>query len=133
MKLYQFILLGLIIGLISCEKENSKPIDYRNSVIGEYAGIRIDTYWINATVGYGHDTTAIIINLSKSDLDSIIDISFNPTYSDEDFSFKYVDGQFISTTYYHPPILTLVNDSLYFKHQGGLGPIWTECFTKKSD
>ena len=117
--------------MISCEKDDSRTFDYRDSVTGEYKGIRVDTYWKNTYVGYGHDTSSVIINLSKSDLDSIIEISFKPTYVNEKFSFTYIDGTFISTTYYHPPTLTLMNDSLYFKHQAGLGPIWTECFATK--
>jgi hypothetical protein len=72
-----------------------------------------------------------MISLTKSESDSVIDISFNPIYSNENFAFKYVDGKFIATTYYHPPVLKLTNDSLYFRHQAGLGPNWTECFVKK--
>jgi hypothetical protein len=131
LKTLLLLLLGIFFGLISCDKDNSEPRDYRDIVIGDYSGIRVNTYWIDTIVGFGHDTSTIILTLAKSNVDSIIDISFNPDYSNEEFSFKLYDGQFVSTTYYHPPILKLTNDSLYFKHQAGLGPIWTECFTKK--
>lgn len=131
MRLLLFVVSGLIIGLISCNKDNSIITDYRDIVTGDYNGIRVNTYWIDTITGFGHDTSHITLTLEKSELDSIIDISFNPDYPNEDFSFKLVDGEFVSTTYYHPPILKLTDDSLYYRHQAGLGPIWTECFTKK--
>lgn len=131
MKIQLILVLGLFIGLISCDKDTLETKDYRDIVIGDYNGIRVNTYWIDTIVGFGYDTSNIILTLTKSEMDSIIDLSFNPDYSIEDFSFKFENGQFISTAYYHPPILKLTNDNLYFKHQAGLGPIWTECFTKK--
>ena len=129
MKTNLILTFGLFLGIISCKKEIDT--DYRDVVIGNYSGIRVDTRWIDFVIGYGHDTTNVVLSLTKSELDSVIDIGFNPPYSYENFSFKYLKGQFISTTYYHPPKLKLKNDSLYFRHQGGLGPIWTECFCRK--
>lgn len=124
--------LGLLLGLISCDKEKTEIKDYREEITGDYFGIRVDTYWIDTIVGYGHDTSEVSITLTSSDQeDSIVNIAFNPSYSNEDFSFKYNDGKLISTSGYHPPTLSLENDSLYFKHQAGLGPIWTECFAEK--
>jgi hypothetical protein len=140
MRINLIILFGLFIGLISCKKDNPETKDYpknvkdyREKVIGEYTGIRVDTYWIDTIVGYGHDTTNVTLILKISQLDSIVDIDFIPPYSVEEFSFKYINEQFISTSNYHPPTLILANDSLYFKHQPGLGPIWTEMFTKKTN
>lgn len=118
-------------GLISCGKEEIGTEDYREKITGDYVGIRVNTYWIDINVGYGHDTSDVAITLTASELDSIVDISFIPSYSTEEFSFKYSDGQFFSTSDYHPPSLTVIEDSLYFKHQAGLGPIWTEFFAKK--
>jgi hypothetical protein len=92
----------------------------------------VNTSWINTNLGFGHDTSDIILTLFKSEIDSILDLSFNPEYSNGEFSFKFKDGQFISTTNYHPPILKLTNSRLYFKHQPGLGPFWIECFTNKT-
>ena len=124
------IIVAIGLGLFSCEKEiNSEKIDYRNEIVGNYIGIRVNTSWIN-TVGWDRDTSDIVVTLSKSRSDSIIDISFDPDYwSSTQFSFKYKDGQFKATTYYHAPTLSLSNDSLYFFHQPGLGPIWMQCFT----
>ena len=133
MRINLVILLGLFIGLISCKKDNPKTRVYPQEVVGDYIGIRVNTYWIDTIVGYGHDTTDVASILTISQLDSIVDIDFNPSYSNENFSFKYTNEQFISTSNYHPPTLTLANDSLYFKHQAGLGPNWTECFTKKNE
>ena len=133
MRFKHIIVFGLfiLIGLISCEKESTKTIDYIDPVIGEYDGIEIFTLWQGAIVGYSHDTTAVIINISKSSLDSIINISFNPMYGNQNFSFKCTDGQFISTLIFHRPILNLTNDSLYFKHHPAEGPQWTEFIAKK--
>jgi len=127
----RLFLLGLLIGLISCDKEKTEIKDYREEITGDYIGIRVDTYWIDTIVGFGHDSSDVTITLTSSEQDSIIDIAFNPLYSNEIFSFKYVDNQLISTTVYHPPTLSLNRDSLYFKHQAGLGPVWTECFAEK--
>ena len=126
------ILLGLFIGSTSCKKDNLETNDYLEEVVGDYMGFIVNTYWIDTIVGYGHDTMDVTLILTIAEPDSTVDIEFKPLYSSEDFSFKYVNEQFISTSEYHPPSLTLVNDSLYFKHKAGLGPIWTECFTKKT-
>ena len=117
MKIPLILCFGILTGLISCQKDPPGSTDYRDDITGEYEGIRVDTYWVDTVVGFGHDTSGVLIDLTKSDSDSIIDISFNPPYSSEDFSFTYTDGQFIPTTGYHPPVLTLKNDSLYFMHQ----------------
>jgi hypothetical protein len=127
----RFLVLGLLFGIISCNKDNSLK-DYRDIVTGDYNGKKVRTYWIDTIVGFGHDTSNITLTLSKSNVDSIVNLSFDPAEnSNNDFTFKLVDGEFVSTTFYHPPILKMSNDSLYFKHQAGLGPYWTECFTKK--
>ncbi|HOG19380.1 MAG TPA: hypothetical protein PKW37_02935 [Salinivirgaceae bacterium] len=127
----KLLLIGLLLGLISCGKENPKIEDYREKIAGDYVGIQVDTRWINTTVGYTHDTSDVTITLTLSKQDSIVDIAFNPPYY-YNFSFKYTGDRLISTTDFHPPTLNLKNDSLYFKHQAGLGPIWMECFCKKN-
>jgi hypothetical protein len=133
LKIFLTTFAAIILGFSSCEKNNnSEPADYRDPITGTYSGIEVITYWVDSNIGFGRDTSEILITLSKSELDSIIDISFDPSYTNDDFSFKYNDGEFKSTTYYHPPTLTLTDDSLYFWHQPGLGPVWMECFTKKS-
>jgi len=127
----KLFLLGFFLVLISCDKEKTEIKDYREEITGDYIGIRVDIYWIDTIVGYGHDTSDVIITLKLSEKDSIVDIAFDPSYSNENFSFKYFNNQLISTSDYHPPILSLNNDSLYFKHQAGLGQIRTECFAEK--
>lgn len=126
MKTKVVLLIGFLIGLCSCEKENSKIKDYRDEVIGEYKGKCVKTYWIDTLVAYGHDTTDVILNLSKSDSDSIVDLDYS-----SGFSFTYKDGEFISDILYMPAILTLQNDDLYFKHQPGKAPVWYECYAKR--
>lgn len=131
MKIHVILGLGLFIGLFSCDKDTAEITDYRDIVTGDFNGIRVNTYWIDTVVGMGYDTSSIILTLTKSELDSIIELSFNPEYSTENFFFEFKDEEFTSTTNYHPPTLKLTNDSLYFWHMPGLGPYWTRCFTKK--
>jgi len=133
MKVFLILLIGLTILFYSCKKDNVIK-DYKESVIGTYSGIEVTTYWIDTIVGYGHVTSNVILTLTltMSGLDSVIDLRFNPAYSNGAFSFKFKNGLFSPTTYSHPPILELSKDSLYFRHQPGLGPYWTECFTKKN-
>lgn len=119
--------------LSACKKEDTNSYDYRDVVIGDFNGIKVHSYWKDTVVGYGHDTTSIQVSLAKSESDSVIDIRFDPGYSSGSFSFKYIGGEFYSTTNYHPPVLELTNDSLYYYHKAGLGPSWTECFCLKSE
>ncbi len=124
-------LFVVLLGLISCKKEFIETSDYREKITGKYIGIRIDTYWVDTIVGYGRDTSNVTITVTPAEQDSIVDITFTPPYSNENFSFKYVNNKLISTSDYHPPALKINNDSLYFRHQPGLGPYWIECFCKK--
>lgn len=127
----KLFLLLLLIDTISCEKKKNKTKDYREEITDNYIGIRVDTHCIDTIVGYEHDTSEITISMTPSELDSIVDVAFIPSYSTEDFSFIYLDGQFVSTSDFHPPSLSFIDNSIYFKHQAGLAPIWIECFAKK--
>lgn len=131
MKTQLTIVLALFIGLMSCTKDKSP--DYRDIVTGNYSGIRVNSYWhmIDTVAVFEQDTTTIILTLTKSEIDSVIDLSFNPYYSNQEYSFKFKDGQLTSLDNYHAPTIKLINDSLYFNHQPGLGPYWVACFTKK--
>lgn len=129
----KIFLLGVLLSLFSCEKSKTEIIDYREEITGNYEGIEVTTYWVDTVVGYGHDTSNVEVALTASKLDSIVDIHFNPSYSNLDFSFIYKDGELISTTSYHAPTLIINNGSLYFKHQPGLGPVWTEIFAQKQN
>lgn len=133
MKTQLTIILALFIGLMSCTKD--KAPDYRDIVTGDYAGIRVNSYWhmIDTVAVFEQDTTNIILTLTKSEIDSVINLSFSPYYSNQEYSFKFKDGQLTSLNYNHAPTIKLINDSLYFNHQPGLGPYWVACFTKKQN
>jgi len=132
MKIHLIVILGIFVGCMSCKRDDGTTApDCRNAVVGDYSGIRVSTSWNDADFKYDHDTTFVLITLSKSAVDSIIDITFTPPLTNEDYSFIYRSGQFVCTTNYHAPQLTVTNDSLYCKYQGGLAPIWDEFFAKK--
>jgi hypothetical protein len=132
MKKLIFTSLILTLVLISCKK----PVvidDYRNEVIGEYEGFKVSTYYVNPTVGYASDTLpeTYIISITKSTMDSIVEAHFNPSYYFQEYSFKFLDGKFFPTTTYHPPVLKIIGDSLYYKHAAGNGPNHVEFFAHK--
>ena len=70
------IILLLAIGFSNCKKEesNSSSIsnnsDYRNPIIGIYKGIRVNTSWNGSY--YEKDSSDITINITKSNIDSLI-------------------------------------------------------------
>ena len=128
-------LIGLSLVFISCDKEEEDiellGDDHREEITGNYTGIRVPSIWKDTIIGYEKDTTKMEIFVAVSDLDSIVDLEFNPSNGSDDFSFRYMDGELISTAYYHPPVATVNTDSLYIKHQPTLGPNYYEFFTKK--
>ncbi|NLF41583.1 MAG: hypothetical protein GX587_02700 [Bacteroidales bacterium] len=130
MKARIFLLLGMVFLFASCEEESNDLTDYRDDVVGSYFGISVYTCWQDTIVGYSHDTTDVIVNIAKEEEDSLIRLSFYQSTSSS-FSFKYINGNCISCITFHAPVLKIQNDSLYFKHQPGLGPYWDECFAKK--
>lgn len=119
------------IDILSCTKDEL-IIDPGSEVIGSYKGIKVETIWQDTIVGYRQDTVNIMMVLSISELDSIVDLRFSPSFTSTQFSFEYTYGQFISTAYYHPPKMEFRQDTLYFWYKKGLGPGWIECFTLKS-
>ncbi len=130
------IILLLAIGFSNCKKEesNSSSIsnnsDYRNPIIGIYKGIRVNTSWNGSY--YEKDSSDITINITKSNIDSLINLNFNPTTTSSS-TFKYLNNNtFVCTSNYHPPTLKISNDSLFYHHQEGLGPIWYDCYAKKN-
>lgn len=133
MKSFLTILLFLFIVIFSCTKNTSSntinTFDERDDVIGLYTGIKVETRWQDTVIGYSKDTSNISLMLTKSNsLDSIINVSFS---DGNNYNYKYNAGNFIYQTNYHAPTLTKYIDSLYFYHQPGLGPIWTECFVSR--
>ncbi len=127
------VILLLISVLFACKKDKVQntviPLDYREAVIGEYVGIRINTQWTGSAFSY--DTTQISMFLTKSASDSIIDLAFNPVISNLAYSFLYSGGTFTCTNSFHAPSMTLSHDTLFFHVQPGLGPYWDDCITKK--
>lgn len=130
MKAKIFLLLGMAFLFASCEEESNDLTDCRDDIVGTYFGINVYTCWQDTIVGYRHDTTDVIVKVVKEEEDSLIRVSFNQT-TNAFFSFKYRNGNCISCTTVHAPVLEIKNDSLYFKHQPGLGSYWDECFTKR--
>jgi hypothetical protein len=118
---------------ISCRKDDAViiPYDYRDAVVGIYDGIKIHTAWKDTVVGFNHDTTSVSIRLKKS-YDSIVELSFGPTYENVYSSFKYEDGNFSPVMIGHAPSLQIIQDSLIMHHQQGLGPVWDDFFCKKN-
>ncbi len=121
-------ILLLMIIITTCEKS---AVDERDKVIGKYSGILVNNYWVDTTLGFAHDTYPVILVLSKSNLDSVVNLNFNEINVSNTHLFNYSGGIFKSLQTYHPPQLVLKQDSLYFFYKEGLGPYWKECFTKK--
>lgn len=132
MKFKLALFLSIAACLHACNKEDEpEKTDYRETVTGKYSGIKVNTAMSMSGDGYTRDTSEVEISLCSSSQDSIIDVFFRPSYSIEQFSFKYSGETFLSTINYHPPTLVLHGDSLYFMHKPSLAPVWIECFTKK--
>lgn len=132
MKKIIFILLTSVIVIYSCKKDEEPETDYRDAITGNYSGIRVITSPSDSGIGLDHDTSAVVLNISRSETDSMIGLVFAGD-SNGTYTFKYSGGAFTSTASYHPPTLTLTNDSLFFSHQPGLGPYWINCYTKKAN
>jgi len=124
--------------LVACDSDlptpkpvPSTPLDPRDSVIGDYVGIRVTRFWVDTIVGFQYDTSSAAVQLKKSSSDSLVDVFFTPIYINTDYSFLFTNGEFIATTNYHAPTLSIVGDSLFYSHQPGLGPFWIEFFARK--
>jgi hypothetical protein len=129
MKTHVILLLILLLGFISCKKEDEDSIDYRDIIVGEYIGIRIDCQLSDEGGHISRDTSDLQINLTKSESDSLIKIAFTP--GNLSYKFKYSDGKFRSIMDYRPPTLIIEGDSLSFHYQSGIGPVWMDCNAKK--
>jgi len=129
------ILLILVLAAVGgCKKDPTKtppPIPYFQQIMGDYGGIRVNTHWVDTLVGYAHDSSAIVVSLVDEGHDSVVSLVFNPPYAGGQFSFSYSQGMLSPLSHYHPAVLSISNNSLYFWHQPGLGPYWTECFAFK--
>lgn len=129
-----FFLLTSVVVINSCKKDEEPELvaDYRDAITGNYSGIKVITSPADSGIGFDYDTTAVVLNISRSETDSLIGLVFAGESSGT-YTFKYSGGLFTSTASYHPPTLSLVNDSLFFSHQPGLGPYWINCYTKKTN
>jgi len=131
MKTNVLLLFALCLGFMSFKKSKKEPKDHRKEILGDYSGFTVKTFWIDSIVDYGHDTFDVTLTIVPLEQDSLVAVTFDPPYSKTGFSFTYADSLFTSTSIYHPPMLKFNNDTLYFMHQPGFAPFWTECFTKK--
>ncbi len=130
-KTFLAIILLLVASItFSCKQDDSHS-DYRNAIAGDYSGIRVSISWVDTIIGYHYDTSAIVLTLQRSGIDSLVSLSTSPPISGEVFSYKYHDGALLPQGGYHPPMLQLSSDSLYVHYQPALGPYWIKCFTKK--
>ncbi len=128
-----FFLLTL---LISCKKDpaivSPTPLpeviqtDERDAVKGTYTGIKIETSFNLNTFTFDKDTTTVIMTLTKSSTDSIIDVAF----ADKIYAFKYHNLIFKGMIS-QPPTLKKSGDSLYYKYQPALSLSSTDCKVKK--
>jgi hypothetical protein len=109
---------------------DSSGTDYRDAVVGDYAGIFIFKRWLDDSLTWAYDTSSTILTISKSDNDSLIELTGNPQIIQES-TFKYENNYFISQATYHAPELWLKNDSLFFYWKPVLGPFFYLAFTKK--
>lgn len=121
MERLQIITISLILILISCGKE-----DRIKDFTGDYSGIKVLNSW-SQTTGFTKDSSNVVLSLNKI-VGSKVKLSFNNL----NYTFKYKNGSFSSTEDGHAPTLEIINDSLYFRYQAGLGPIYTQCFAKKN-
>ncbi len=131
---FPVIALLLLSLLFACEKDSSttdRPVDPRDSIIGIYEGFRVASYWSNESSKFEIDTLDIVIQVSKSDTDSMVVAGIMPKKETEGYIFKYSNGMLYANGYLHPPTLRIVNDSLYFYFKPGLAPRWTEWFATK--
>lgn len=106
--------------------------DERDNVIGTYSGICTNNYWVDTVVGFKHDTSIVKLFLTKSALDSLVNLNFNEINLSTAIMFYYSKGKFKSVQDYHPPQLTFEQDSLYYFYKQGLGPYWQECFARRN-
>ena len=131
---FPVIVLLLLSLLFACEKDSSttdRPVDPRDSIIGIYEGFRVASYWSNESSKFEIDTLDIVIQVSKSDTDSIVVAGILPLNENDTYLFKYCNGMLYANEYMHPPTLRIVNDRLYFYFKPGLGPSWTEWFATR--
>lgn len=126
-------LILLLVVISACSKDPKVPpiTPYFQHIMGDYGGIRVNTHWVDTVVGYAHDTSAIVVSLIDEGHDSVVSLAFSPPYGSELFTFTFSQGVLSPLSHYHPAVLSISNDSLYFRHQPGLGPYWTECFAFK--
>ena len=128
MKNQIIFLITLLFGLSSCEDFNDKV--YINTIVGDYEGFKERTWWDFQSEVWVHDTSDIIVTLSKGESDSVIEINFNTFNIVPPLTFKFQDSLFTCTDY-REASLKVINDSLSFFYRAGNAPIWTRCYAKK--
>ncbi|MCW3077608.1 MAG: hypothetical protein JWO32_2217 [Bacteroidetes bacterium] len=130
------IILFFSLAIWGCIKDPKIPAlknvaDYRDSITGNYKGIRIESSATGTTSVFTHDTSNIILSVSKSATDSLINVVFNPAFGVQPYTFKYHNNIFTPIVAYHAASLKKSSDSLFFHHQPALGPYWNDCNVKK--
>jgi hypothetical protein len=123
------LILIVLVGLFSCSKDTVAYYkrDERDSVTGNYSGIDIYSHWNQGYTKFVHDTTSIVLNLKRSDQDSIVLLYYGDCY----YAFKYHNYRFISILDYHPPSLKYRNDSIFVHDQPMLGPVYWDDACKR--
>lgn len=118
-KLHPTSLLLLVFGfiLISCEKESNH--DPRDIFAGKYAGIEIYTDMQQGIC----DTANAVVYLNKVDTDTSSILELDLPNSNNVYYYQIVNGQLDNYGFfYHCPVLTYKNDSLFIEWQASLAP-----------
>ena len=123
-----FIILGcLCISIVlSCNKDKVDDIEIEkvneiDQFIGTYVGIEI--YTVFDSLEYVSDTSDLIITLSKTSEESTVNINYSTNGRSDLFTFENGKFHYVGSPY-HSPTLYIPNDTLFYHHQPGLGPLW---------
>lgn len=97
---------------------------YLDEISGDYLGTKIPTNYFDTTLGPNYDTIPVLIAISRTEIDTIVEINMNyiapPSNHFFNHQFKYGNDEFTSTSHYETT-LSISNDSVYIWRQVGAG------------
>lgn len=113
--------------IISCEKNKIK--DPRDQYTGKYTGIEI---YSDLQLGI-NDTSSVVIFLNKYDKDTISVLELDLPSTGDMYYYSVVNGEIENYgTFYHCPVLTIINDSLFAEWTPSLAPRKYQYYAKKN-
>ena len=113
---YSFFLTGILI-LASCEKENTE--DLRDLYVGNYNGIEIYSDFQQDV----NDTTSVSVFLKKFDKDTASILELDLPSTNDMYYYTIENGEIINYgSFYHCPILEIINDSLFVEWNPSSAP-----------